>query len=127
MTRDSRKFKCSISSYRIPSFSRDISKLRKKYRNIEGDIEALFEKIEKNYRAAASAQAIPGYSNSLWKYRCRSTDLKRGGRGGFRVICYLDDTQTMYPIAIYVKSHQSVQDATRIDLALKQLDDHSGT
>ena len=127
MTRFFRKYKCSVSSYRIPSFSRDVSKLRKKYRNIERDIETLFEEIKQNYRTTASAQAIPGYSNRLWKYRCRSTDLKRGRRGGFRLICYLSATQEMCPIAIYVKSHQSVQDATRIDLALEQLEDHLGT
>ena len=50
--------------------------------------------------------------------------MRKGGRGGFRLICYLDDSKNMYPIAIHAKSHQSVQDATRIDLALKQLDDH---
>lgn len=50
--------------------------------------------------------------------------MRKGGRGGFRRICYLDDSKNMYLIAIYAKSHQSVQDATRIDLALKQPDDH---
>lgn len=119
-----RKYKCNIPSFRIPAFSRDVSRLKKKYRNIEGDIKVSFERIRGNYRAAAFAQAIPGYSNRLWKYRCRSTDMRKGGRGGFRLICYLDDAQDMYPIAIYAKSHRSVQDATRIDLALKQLADH---
>ena len=118
------KYKCNVSHHRIRAFSKDVSKLRRKYRSIDDDLKVLFEEIGKDYRNVASAQPIPGYSNRLWKYRCRSTDMRRGGRGGFRLICYLDDSQNMYPIAIYAKSHQSVQDATRINLALRQLDDH---
>lgn len=53
--------------------------------------------------------------------------MRKGGRGGFLLIFYLDDSQTMHPIVIYAKSHQSVRDRTRIESALKQLGGNLGT
>ena len=50
------KYKCNVSIHRSAAVLRNISRLRKKYRNIKGDIKVSLKRIRENYREAASAK-----------------------------------------------------------------------
>ena len=50
---------------------------------------------------------MPGTDGRLLIYRCKSTDQRRGTRGGFRVICFrhqAEETITLWPLLVYAKS-----------------------
>jgi len=61
-------------------FKRRYTKLRKTYRRIEEDYASLLEILENN---PLEGEAIPGFGNKIYKLRIRSTNMKRGKRGGY--------------------------------------------
>lgn len=69
---------------------RDIKKLRKKYRNIDVDLEAAFSDLETNPTAGSE---ISGTDPMCRKLRVNSSDIRRGSRSGFRVVYAVD-----YPV-----------------------------
>ena len=95
-------------SYR--PYSQDVRKLKKTYRNIESDLNEMYERIAKNPKQACGATPVQGAVQRIWKYRCRSTDQARGSRGGFRVLCYLHESgsggrgTSIVPLRAYSKS-----------------------
>jgi len=72
----------------VEYFRRRLKKLSKKYRRIGEDYMSLIETLENN---PLEGDAIPGFGNKIYKIRMRSISMKRGKRGGFRVIYYLSD------------------------------------
>ena len=109
---------CEIDVGACPKFLRLVKQLKKKYRQILDDLEALFEEITKNYEVASNAAAIPSWKGEVWKHRCSSRDMKVGQSGGFRIISWVDRTQephVLYPLLIYPKSEK--EDAPGIEIA----------
>ena len=100
------------------SFKRSYKKLRKIYKSMGEDFESLLEILENN---PVEGEAVPGYSNKIYKVRMKSTDMKRGKRGGFRVIYYLTD-HIVYLLTIYAKAKRETISANEIKAALKELD-----
>ncbi len=72
----------------VEYFRRRLKKLSKKYRRIGEDYKSLIETLEDN---PMKGDAIPGFGNKIYKIRMRSSNMKRGKRGGFRVIYYLSN------------------------------------
>jgi mRNA-degrading endonuclease RelE of RelBE toxin-antitoxin system len=92
-------------------FKRRYTKLRKTY-------ASLLETLENN---PSEGDAVPGFSNKIHKLRMRSTNMKRGKRGVFRVIYYLSD-HLVYLLTIYAKAKREKISVKEIKAALKELD-----
>jgi len=100
-----------VSPYRvvtdnlIPSFSRNVKKLRRKYRRIDSDLGKVFDKIAEDPFNSRHATPLVGFNRTIWKYRCLSSDQKTGESGGFRILCYVDsENESIYPLAVWSKS-----------------------
>ena len=88
-------------------YLRSVKKLKKKYPRITEDLENLFSTVRTDPEKAAHPITMPGTENSVLIYRCRSTDQKRGTRGGFRVICFRHTSEltiSLWPLLVYAKS-----------------------
>lgn len=111
------------SSYRVQfdlskSYFKDVKRLSKRFPNIRKDLDDFFSEVIVNYRQNCHAASIQGFGRTVWKYRCGSTDLRRGKSGGYRVICCVDSKRHLiYPIAVYAKSDRPTMDF----LAIKKL------
>lgn len=102
----------------VEYFRRRLKKLSKKYRRIEEDYKSLIETLENN---PSEGDAIPGFGNKIYKIRMRSSNMKRGKRGGFRVIYYLSD-HIVYLLTIYAKAKREEISVKEIKEVLKGLD-----
>ncbi|MDE2775999.1 MAG: type II toxin-antitoxin system RelE/ParE family toxin [Chloroflexota bacterium] len=84
-------------------FARDFARLRKRYRRIEDDLAALESEMQhKNARG----DIVRGYGLPIYKIRMTNRSARRGKRGGFRVIYYLQTSESILFIHIYSKSDQ---------------------
>ena len=96
----------------IPSFSKDIKALKKKYRSIDDDFEKLIESL------LANPIQGDGLGNDCYKVRMAIESKNKGKSGGARVItCVKITNETIYLLSIYDKSSQS----TIKDVELKDL------
>jgi len=114
--------KCRIDLDSSPTFRKLLRKLRRSYPQITDDLREIFEKIEEDYRRAAGAAAIPGFGEEVWKYRCKSSDLKRGAQRGFRIVAYYDsERNVLHPILVYTKPQQEDVSPEEIEGAISGL------
>ena len=45
---------------------------------------------------------MPGYGESLWKYRIQNSDAQKGRSGGYRLLIHFNEsTKALTPVAIY--------------------------
>ncbi len=94
------------------SFSKSLKKLEKKYPHIRKDLKPILMELEKNPTAGV---AIPGFAHLIWKIRVNSSDMKRGKRGGFRLIYAVKEKEELVVlILIYSK-------ATREDIQISEI------
>ena len=97
-----------------PTFEKQVKKLAKKYPHIKDDLEAF-----KNDFIAGKIQGdrIPGLKREIYKARWRSTDMRRGKRGGYRIIYHLQpENNVVILLIIYAK-------VTREDISVKEIQD----
>jgi mRNA-degrading endonuclease RelE of RelBE toxin-antitoxin system len=102
-------------------FAKHKKDLSKKYRHIEGDIQAALALIQANHLTACHATPLQGYSGSVWKYRIGNSDSKKGRSGGYRLLVHFNETtRKMTPLAIYTKDEYPGQPSNaQIDRWLK--------
>ena len=110
---------------RLPEFTRDLKRLKKRYRTIENDLETLintllfaFHKLQIDVDGVKRIDNIgpirlPVYK--VKKFACRSIK-GRGVRTGLRLIyTYNVDDDCIELIEIYSKSDKKVEDRDRIE------------
>lgn len=82
-------------------FLKDVTSLRKRYRRILEDIDALEEEMRHHdYRGVL----LSGLGAPVYKIRLANRSARRGKSGGFRVIYQLFDEDTIMFVHIYSKS-----------------------
>ena len=86
-----------------PEFKRNIRQLAKKYRKIRGDLQPLIDQL---LRQETPGDRIPGIDAVVYKVRIRNSDARRGTRGGYRVVYYLQTSQSRVLLTIYSKTEQ---------------------
>lgn len=86
------------------SFKRDLRSLKKSYPNIQADIQPTLSDIE---AGKTPGDQIPGVDYTVYKVRLPNRDSKRGKRGGYRVIYYINAPVRVLLVAIYSKSERS--------------------
>ena len=83
----------------LKSFSKDVKKLHKKYKNISNDLRELYKNLNENPNAGVAL------GDNCFKIRLANSSIPIGKSGGFRVIYYYIDTNNhIYLMAMYSKS-----------------------
>src|SRR5262249_55807550 len=96
---------CAIDVERSDRFKREFQAFQQKYPHTIDDVTDLFTRIAENARGAAKGQRYPiGTDAEVYKYDCKSTDLKRGSNKAYRIIgLYEPNLNLMTPLAMYLK------------------------
>ena len=84
-------------------FAKDFARLRKRYRRIEDDLAALEADMQhRNLRGVH----MPGFGLPIYKVRMANRSARRGKRGGFRIVYYMQSSDTILFFLVYSKSDQ---------------------
>jgi hypothetical protein len=107
-------------------YSSNVKKLlqsnRRQFPRLLKDLEEAFSRIEQDYQKAANAAAISGFNQTVWKYRCKCSDLQRGASGGIKIIAFFKaETNTLYPLTLYFKKDKSDITAQEIGEVVTEL------
>lgn len=66
------------------AFKREARDLKKRYRNIEADLQTLIEQLR---NGGLPGDRIPGFTDYVvYKVRVKNSDIRKGKSGGYRVI-----------------------------------------
>ncbi len=99
-------------------FLKNVKQLRKRYRLIEDDINALLVEMQsKDYRG----DVIPDVGADVYKVRLTNRSAQRVKSGGFRALFLLDEVDLVTFIYIYSKSDKNDVTASEIRSMLRDL------
>jgi len=101
-----------------PEAEKDIRRLRRKYPGVIGEIRRLVEQLENDKRPG---EKIAGVGYDVYKVRLPNPSARRGKRGGFRVIYYVQMADRVFLLRLYSKTEQSDIPPDRIRLSLEDL------
>jgi len=101
-------------------YSRNLKELKKKFNNVVNDIENICQEVALN--PTHLAKPIPAFHGKLWKIRIRSSDMKKGKSGGFRMIFYYneDAPNKIYRLAVYIKAEREDLSPREMQLLYKR-------
>jgi len=84
-------------------FAKDFARLRKRFPRIEDDLAALEADMQhRNLRGVH----MQGFGLPIYKIRMANRSDRRGKRGGFRIVYYLQSSNSILFLLIYSKSDQ---------------------
>lgn len=90
--------------YLTYTFQKSIKILKKKYRRVKDDLSDTIKILEKD---PTVGDPIPGWNKEIWKARVASSDVKKGKRGGFRLIyLWRAGELKVYLLAAYFKGEK---------------------
>lgn len=95
----------------LPTFTRNIRALKKKYHSILEDLQPIIDRLE---NGETPGDRISDIGYPVFKVRVRNTDIQKGKSGGYRLIYYLKTTTSILLLTLYTKSDQD--DVTALDL-----------
>jgi mRNA-degrading endonuclease RelE of RelBE toxin-antitoxin system len=87
----------------LPTFTRNIRSLIKKYRNLLKDIRPIIERLE---NGEILGDQLSGVSYPVFKLRIKNSDNQKGKSGGYRLIYYLKTADHIFLLTLYSKSEQ---------------------
>ena len=65
---------------------------------------------------------IPGWNKEIWKIRTASSDVRKGKRGGFRLVyLWQSGENTVYMLVVYFKGEKQDISKKEIEKTLKKL------
>jgi len=82
----------------LETAKKDVKKLIKKYPNIKNDLKSLIKILQSNPKAGVHI------GENFYKIRMRNSSSKKGKRGGFRVIYYLELNNEIWILKVYSKN-----------------------
>ena len=99
---------CKIDLDASPTFKKLLATHKKQFPKLLADVSDALSRIEQDFRNASGADAIIGFNQTVWKYRCKCSDLNKGASGGIRIIAYYNpESNILYPLTFYFKRDQS--------------------
>ena len=104
--------------YLTATFQKSVKILGKRYRNVKKDLLETIRVIEKD---PTIGNPIPGWKSEIWKVRAGSSDIRRGKRGGFRLIYLWKQEEAIYMLAAYFKGEKQDISKKEIEEILKKL------
>ncbi len=101
-------------------FLEQLARLEKKYRHIRDDLDPLLLQLREG---GIPGDRIPGAGMNLCKVRLPNRDARKGKRGGYRVIYYLQTRRSVILLTIYAKSEMQDVSAREIREILREFTD----
>jgi mRNA-degrading endonuclease RelE of RelBE toxin-antitoxin system len=87
----------------LPTFTRNIRTLIKKYRHILEDIQPIIEQLE---NGEILGEQLSGVGYRVFKLRIKNSDNQKGKSGGYRLIYYLKTSDNVFLLTLYSKSER---------------------
>ncbi len=84
----------------IPRFEKDVKRLKKKFPNIKKDLISLINELSANPTMGIHL------GENIFKVRIPNSSVPTGKSGGFRVITYYKQNDTLYLVTIYSKTYK---------------------
>lgn len=89
----------SLNLHALESFTKEVKRLHKKYKNLPNDLKELRETLIDNPHAGVAL------TSHCYKIRLANASISTGKRGGFRIIYYyFDGEDNLYLMSIYSKT-----------------------
>jgi addiction module RelE/StbE family toxin len=86
------------------AFSRRLKKLRKRYRQIQTDLQPIVHELE---QGNFIGDQVSGTAFVVLKVRARNSDIPTGKSGGYRIIYQVVSSDQVLLLIIYAKSDQA--------------------
>jgi mRNA-degrading endonuclease RelE of RelBE toxin-antitoxin system len=94
----------SIQVFIADAFKREARHLKKRYRNIESDLQPLIEQLQ---NGDIPGDRIPGFADYVvYKVRVKNSDIRKSKSGSYRVIYQSLTPTTVVLLYLYAKSDQ---------------------
>jgi mRNA-degrading endonuclease RelE of RelBE toxin-antitoxin system len=93
----------SVNVIALPTFTRNIRTLIKKYRNILDNIQPIVTQLE---NGEILGTQVAGIGYPVFKLRVKNSDNQKGKSGGYRLIYYLKTNDKILLLTLYSKSEQ---------------------
>jgi mRNA-degrading endonuclease RelE of RelBE toxin-antitoxin system len=100
-----------------PEFNRKYKALKKRYRNIQSDLQPILEELQ---AGEVLGDQIPGLDAVVMKLRIKNSDIQKGKSGGYRLIYWTIIDETLLLLDIYAKSDQANLDFDEIRRVIKK-------
>ncbi|MGI0495516.1 type II toxin-antitoxin system RelE/ParE family toxin [Alkalinema pantanalense CENA528] len=100
-----------------PEFNRKYKALKKRYRNIQSDLQPVLEALQSG---EVLGDQIPGLDVIVMKLRVKNSDIQKGKSGGYRLIYWTIIDETLLLLDIYSKSDQVELDFGEIRRVIKK-------
>ena len=103
----------------LPEFFKGIVKdIKKKYRSVSEDLKIALRLVVNNPELGKSIQGF----GDVKKLRVRNSDVRKGKRGGYRLIYFVDRSERkIVPLLLYSKSHKTTVTAFPLSGANKNI------
>lgn len=100
-----------------PAFKRRLKRLRKRYRQIQTDLQPVLDELGKGNFIG---DQIPGTSVTVLKVRAKNSDIPTGKSGGYRIIYQVISPENILLLLVYAKSDQTDASLTEIQTAINE-------
>ncbi len=101
------------------TFQKSIKALKKKYPHMKDDLLVQIKALEED---PSAGDPIPGWNKEVWKVRVASSDVKKGKRGGYRLIYFWKAGEMkIYLLVVYFKGEKAEITRSEIGTLLKKL------
>ena len=105
------------------TFQKSIKALKKKYPHVKDDLLSPIKTLEEE---PSAGDPISGWNKEVWKVRVASSDVKKGKRGGYRLIYFWEaGEKKVYLLVAYFKGEKAEITKKEIEPLLKKLGFHS--
>ena len=109
----------SYEAYLTETFQKSVKILRKKYRSVKDDLSDTIQILEQE---PTMGDPIPGWNKEIWKIKVASSDVRKGKRGGFRLIyLWRAGELRIYFLVAYFKGEKVDISKREIEELLKKL------
>lgn len=106
------------------TFQKSIKALKKKYPHVKDDLICQIRMLEED---PSGGDPIPGWNKEVWKVRVSSSDVKKGKRGGYRLIYFWKTGEMkVYLLVAYFKGEKTEITKKEIETLLKKLNEELG-
>jgi mRNA-degrading endonuclease RelE of RelBE toxin-antitoxin system len=106
------------------TFQKSIKALKKKYPHVKDDLLGQIKTLEEG---PSAGDPIPGWNKEVWKARVASSDVKKGKRGGYRLIYFWKTGEMkVYLLVAYFKGEKAEITKKEIESLLRKLNEELG-
>ena len=100
-------------------FQRKVRTLTKKYRRIQSDLQPVLDRLSKG---DILGNRIQGTKAIVYKLRIKNSDIQKGKSGGYRLIYWLQLSDSIVLLDIYSKSEQDNMEVSTIQRIIENFE-----